>query len=300
MVKKYNVEQIARQFVQITGTEKIKPAVLLMCGDHGIARHGVSAFPQEVTLQMMQGYGNGTAAVNVLAEHAGADVFVTDVGTAFNTTSINIVRQEKVANGTADFTQGAAMTSEQVEKAMAVGRKVAAEVIAKGYNLLITAEMGIGNTTSTAALICAMLGLAAEDTVGRGSGINDERLKKKISVVAHGLANNNPKQGDGLDCLQKLGGFEHAALAGAMLAGMEHCVPTLLDGVNTTAAALCAWGINKKVKNFLFPSHLSAEIGHNFALKKLGLHPVLDLQMRVGEGTGACLLALLMRIALQK
>lgn len=300
MVKKYSVEQIARQFVQITGTEKIKPAVLLMCGDHGIAKHGVSAFPQEVTLQMMQGYGNGTAAANVMAEHAGADVFVVDVGTVFDTTAIKIVRQEKVAKGTADFTQGAAMTEQQVQAAMSVGMKVAADVIAKGYNLLITAEMGIGNTTSTAALLSAMLGLPPEDTVGRGSGINDERLKKKLSVVAQGLAVNKPKQGDGLDCLKKLGGFEHAALVGAMLAGMEHNVPTLLDGVNATAAALCAWGINKKVKNFLLPSHLSAEIGHNLALKKLGLHPVLDMKMRLGEGTGACLLVPLLRIALRK
>ena len=277
-------------------SKKLKPAVLIMCGDHGIAKHGVSAFSQEVTLQMMVGYSKGSAAANVMAEYAGADVFVVDVGTAFATDTLPNVRQAKVANGTNDFTQGAAMSEKNVRAAMSAGMEVVNDCIKKGYNLFITAEMGIGNTTSSAALISSMLGLSATETVGRGSGINDERLKKKIKVVVDGIKINNPVQGDGLDCLRKLGGFEHAALVGAMLGAAEHKLPTVIDGVNATAAALCAWGIDKKITDYLIPSHASTEPGQKQALCAMKLKPFLDAGMHLGEGTGACLLVPLLKL----
>ena len=277
-----------------------KSAVLLMCGDHGIAKHGVSAFSQDVTLQMMVGYSKGVAAANVMARHAGADVFVTDVGTVFATDTLSNVRQEKVAKGTADFTKGPAMSEKDVRAAMAVGMAVVNDCIDKGYNLFVTAEMGIGNTTSSAALISAMLGLPARETVGRGSGINDARLKKKLQVVQDGLKINQPQQGDGLDCLMKLGGLEHAALAGAMLNAATHKLPVVLDGVNATAAALCAWGMNKKVTDYLISSHASAEPGHKESLQAMGLKPILEAGMHLGEGTGACLLVPILRLALKE
>lgn len=295
-----SINDLAEKFYKLTGSKEIKPAVLLMCADHGIAKHGVSAFPQDVTLKMMGGYQEGTAAANIMAAHAGADVFIVDAGTVFDTDNLTAVRQMKVARGTKDFTVGPAMSDREVRAAMAAGMQVVKELADKGYNLFITGEMAIGNTTSTAALISAMLGLSAEQTVGRGSGINDARLAVKRQVVEKGLAVNKPEQQNGLDCLKKLGGFEHAALAGAMLGAAEHHLPTVVDGVNATAAALCACGMDKKVTEYLFASHLSAEPGQMAALKAMGLTPVLDAGMHLGEGTGACLLVPLLRMALKE
>ena len=207
------LEEMVEKYAAMTGTalpDKIKSAMLLMCGDHGIAKYGVSAYPQEVTMQMINGYMRETAGANVMARHAGADVFVIDAGTAFDLSAMPKVHQEKVAWGTEDFTQGPAMTVEQAEKALKVGMKVADECIDKGYNLLVTAEMGIGNTTSTAAIVSAFLGLPPEFTVGRGTGINDERMAIKRKVVADGLAKNQPRLGDAMDILCKVGGYDHA------------------------------------------------------------------------------------------
>ena len=190
-----------------------------MCGDHGICKYGVSAFPQEVTLQMINGYGRGTAGANVMARHAGADIVVVDVGTNFDLNGFSHVRQCKIAWGTEDFTRGPAMTCEQAVAALETGMRMADEAIDGGCNLLETGEMGIANTTSTAAIAAGFLDLPAELTVGRGSGINDERLKIKTEVVRRGLEVNKPKPGDGLDVLCKVGGYDHAGLAGMMLAG---------------------------------------------------------------------------------
>lgn len=293
------ITDLGRKFVNITGTDKISAAMLLMCGDHGIAKHNISAFKQEVTLQMMQGYNSGTAAANVLASYVGADIFVVDVGTLFDTDGLDNIRSMKVEKGTNDFSCGPAMSLEQVKKAISVGVKVTEDVIAKGYNVLITAEMGIGNTTSSSALISAMLEINPHETVGRGSGIDDKRLMKKIDLVFKGLRVNNPKIGDGLDCLRKLGGFEHAALVGAIMACKDHHVAIILDGINASAAALCAYGIDKNIVNYLFASHLSVEPSHSIVLNALGLYPSIHADMRLGEGTGACLFLPILRKAVQ-
>jgi nicotinate-nucleotide--dimethylbenzimidazole phosphoribosyltransferase len=272
--------------------------MLLMCGDHGIAKYGVSAYPPEVTIQMINGYMRGTAGANVMARYANTDLFVVDIGVNADLSHFEGVRNEKVAFGTEDFTKGPAMTKEQAVKALQVGIKVADECIDKGYNLLVTAEMGIGNTTSTAAIASAMLKLSPELTVGRGTGINDERLQIKRRVVAEGLAVNAPIADDALDVLCKLGGYDHAGLAGMILGGARRGIPTMIDGVNATAAAMLAWGIYPECADYMLCSHLSEEIAHRRMLSQLNLHPVVDAGMRLGEGTGASLAVVVLQTAL--
>ena len=278
--------------------EKIKTAMVLMCGDHGIAKYGVSAYPQEVTLQMINGYMRETAGANVMARHAGTDIFVVDAGTVFDLSHLPKVRQCKVAWGTEDFTQGSAMTHEQAEAAIKVGMKIANECIDNGYNLLETAEMGIGNTTSTSAIVSAFTGLDPELTVGRGSGINDERMKVKRQVVIDGLAKNKPKLGDAMDVLCKVGGYDHAGLAGVIIGGAMRRVPTMIDGVNATAAALLAYGLYPECAKYMLVSHLSSDISHKKMLEILNLKPIVDAGMRLGEGTGANLAVVVLQSAI--
>lgn len=296
-----DLEKMVVKYAALTGkkpVEKLKTAMLLMCGDHGIAKYGVSAFPPEVTIQMIHGYINGSAGANVMARHAKADIFITDVGVNADLTALKPVINCKVARGTNDFTKGAAMTQEQAISAIRAGMKVANACIDQGYNLLATAEMGIGNTTSTAAIASAILGLPPELTVGRGSGINDERMLIKRNVVAEGLRVNKPEPQDSLDVLSKVGGYDHAGLAGMILAGAQRGVPTMVDGVNATAAALIAYGINPDCAKYMFCSHLSEEISHGKMLDMLKLQPIVDAGMRLGEGTGASLAIVILQMAL--
>ena len=280
------------------GIRGVKPVMLLMCGDHGICKYGVSAFPQEVTLQMINGYGRGTAGANVMARHAGADIIVVDVGTNFDLQAFPHVRQCKIAWGTEDFTQGPAMTKEQAIAALETGMRIADEAIDHGCNLLETGEMGIANTTSTAAIAAGFLDLPAELTTGRGSGINDERMKIKTEVVRRGLEVNKPKPGDGMDVLCKVGGYDHAGLAGMILAGAARHVPTMVDGVNATAAALIAYGISPNCAKYMLCSHLSSDVSAKKMLEVLGLKPIVHAGMRLGEGTGASLAISILRSAL--
>ena len=296
-----DIEKIVAKYGAMIGNELpnvLKPAMLLMCGDHGIAKYGVSAYQPEVTIQMINGYMRGTAGANVMARYANTDLFVVDIGVNADLSHFEGVRNEKVAFGTEDFTKGPAMTKEQAVKALQVGIKVADECIDKGYNLLVTAEMGIGNTTSTAAIASAMLKLSPELTVGRGTGINDERLQIKRRVVAEGLAVNAPIADDALDVLCKLGGYDHAGLAGMILGGARRGIPTMIDGVNATAAAMLAWGIYPECADYMLCSHLSEEIAHRRMLSQLNLHPIVDAGMRLGEGTGASLAVVVLQTAL--
>ena len=296
-----NVEKMVAKYGAMLGTvfpNTLKPAMLLMCGDHGIAKYGVSAYPPEVTIQMINGYMRGTAGANVMARHANTDLFVVDVGVNADLSHLKAVRNEKVAWGTEDFTKGPAMTKEQAIKGLQAGIKVADECIDKGYNLLVTAEMGIGNTTSTAAIASAMLKLEPELTVGRGTGINDERMQIKRRVVAEGLAANKPVSNDALDVLCKLGGYDHAGLAGMIIGGARRHIPTMIDGVNATAAARIAWGLYPECSDYMLCSHLSEEIAHKKMLSQLNLHPIVDAGMRLGEGTGASLAIVVLEMAL--
>lgn len=295
------LEEMVAQFAGMTGgklPEKLKSAMVLMCGDHGIAKYGVSAYPQEVTRQMINGYMRGTAGATVLARHAQADVFVCDAGTAFDLSDLPKVYQKKVAWGTNDFTQGPAMTREQAEAGLKVGMEMADLCIDHGYNLLYTGEMGIGNTTSTSAIVSAYLGVDPLLTVGRGSGINDERMKIKRQVVIDGLAKNKPVQGDAMDVLCKVGGYDHAGLAGVIIGAARRRVPVMVDGVNATAAALLAYGLYPECRDYMLCSHLSSDISHKKMLEILQLLPIVDAGMRLGEGTGASLAIVILQAAL--
>ena len=295
------LEEMVVKFAGMTGKplpEKLKSAMVLMCGDHGIAKYGVSAYPQEVTRQMINGYMRGTAGATVLARHAKADVFVCDVGTAFDLSDLPKVYQKKVAWGTNDFTQGPAMTREQAEAALQVGMDMADLCIDQGYNLLYTGEMGIGNTTSTSAIASAFMGLDPLLTVGRGSGINDERMKIKRQVVIDGLAKNEPKLGDAMDILCKVGGYDHAGLAGVIIGAARRRVPTMVDGVNATAAALLAYGLYPECRDYMLCSHLSSDISHKKMLEIMQLFPIVDAGMRLGEGTGASLAIVVLQAAI--
>lgn len=295
------LEEMVAQFAGMTGgklPEKLKSAMVLMCGDHGIAKYGVSAYPQEVTRQMINGYMRGTAGATVLARHAQADVFVCDAGTAFDLSDLPKVYQKKVAWGTNDFTQGPAMTREQAEAGLRVGMEMADLCIDQGYNLLYTGEMGIGNTTSTSAIVSAYLGVDPLLTVGRGSGINDERMKIKRQVVIDGLAKNKPVQGDAMDVLCKVGGYDHAGLAGVIIGAARRRVPVMVDGVNATAAALLAYGLYPECRDYMLCSHLSSDISHKKMLEILQLLPIVDAGMRLGEGTGASLAIVILQAAL--
>lgn len=278
--------------------ESFKSAMLLMCGDHGIARYGVSAFPQEVTVQMIRSYVRGTAGANVMCRQAETDIVVADIGVAADLSSLPSVHGLKVAWGTNDFTQGPAMSREQALAGIEAGSRLAEECIAQGYNLLATGEMGIGNTTSTAAIAAAYFGLPVECTVGRGSGINDKRMAVKRRVVTDGLAKNRPDPQDALDILAKVGGYDHAGIVGMILGAARHRVPVVIDGVNATAAALLAYGICPGTADYMLCSHLSVEAAHDRMLATLGLTPILDAGMHLGEGTGACLVIALLRSAL--
>ena len=294
------LEEMVEQYAAMTGgvPEKLRSAMVLMCGDHGIAKYGVSAYPQEVTRQMINGYKRGTAGATVLARHAKADVFVCDVGTAFDLSDIDNVYQRKVAWGTEDFTQGPAMTKEQAEAALQVGMDMADMCIDKGYNLLYTGEMGIGNTTATAAIASAFLGLDPQLTVGRGSGINDERMRIKRQVVIDGLAKNQPRKGDAMDILCKVGGYDHAGLAGVIIGAARRRVPTMVDGVNATAAALLAYGLYPECRDYMLCSHLSSDISAKAMLELMRLEPIVDAGLRLGEGTGASLAIVVLQSAM--
>ena len=294
------LEEMVEQYAAMTGgvPEKLRSAMVLMCGDHGIAKYGVSAYPQEVTRQMINGYKRGTAGATVLARHAKADVFVCDVGTAFDLSDIDNVYQRKVAWGTEDFTQGPAITKEQAEAALQVGMDMADMCIDKGYNLLYTGEMGIGNTTATAAIASAFLGLDPQLTVGRGSGINDERMRIKRQVVIDGLAKNQPRRGDAMDILCKVGGYDHAGLAGVIIGAARRRVPTMVDGVNATAAALLAYGLYPECRDYMLCSHLSSDISAKAMLELMRLEPIVDAGLRLGEGTGASLAIVVLQSAM--
>ncbi|WP_293728969.1 nicotinate-nucleotide--dimethylbenzimidazole phosphoribosyltransferase [uncultured Phascolarctobacterium sp.] len=295
------LEEMVEQYAAMTAKElpeKLRSAMVLMCGDHGIAKYGVSAYPQEVTRQMINGYMRETAGASVLARHAKADVYVCDAGTAFDLSDLDRVYHKKVAWGTNDFTQGPAMTRQQAEAALQVGIEMAELCIDKGYNLLYTGEMGIGNTTSTAAIASAFMGLDPLLTVGRGSGINDDRMKIKRQVVIDGLAKNKPVQGDAMDVLCKVGGYDHAGLAGVIIGAARRRVPTMVDGVNATAAALLAYGLYPESRNYMLCSHLSSDISHKKMLEIMHLTPIVDAGMRLGEGTGASLAIVVLQAAI--
>ncbi len=273
----------------ITPTVKRK-LILVMAADHGVAATGVSRFGQEVTVQMVQSYFAGVAGCNVLARQAGAKIAVVDMGIAGELTGVaaDLVIKRKVARGTADFTRGPAMTREQAIQALEAGIEVT-RAFADEVDLFGTAEMGIGNTTSSSAIVAALCRLSAAAATGRGSGLNDEQMERKIAIVEQGLAVNQPAADDPLDVLAKVGGFEIAGIAGQILGAAALRKPIVVDGFISTAGALVAAKLAPACTDFMITSHRSMERGHLAALAELGKEPLLDLNFRLGEGTGAAM-----------
>ena len=270
--------------------------VITMAGDHGVAAQGVSKFPQEVTPQMVANFARGGAAINVLARHVGARLTVVDMGVACPEMDLQVADTldgrfltRKIATGTADISQGPAMTRAQAVAALETGIEIFTQERERGLDAVGTGDMGIANTTPSAVIGCAMLGARPELLVNRGTGIDDAALANKVRVVQRALDVNQPDPRDPLGVLAKVGGFEIGGIAGVILAACAQRVPVVVDGFISTSAAVLASALHPQVKHFLFAGHQSAVAGHRRMLTYLGLKPMLDLSMRLGEGTGAAL-----------
>ncbi|MHA6531104.1 nicotinate-nucleotide--dimethylbenzimidazole phosphoribosyltransferase [Paenibacillus sp. BAC0078] len=285
------LEALAIRLAGISGSEKPsygKRTVVVMAADHGVCCEGVSAFPQEVTVQMAYNFLSGGAAVNVLARQGGASVQFVDIGINAELEHPDLINR-KVRRGTDNMAVGPAMSREEAVQAILVGVDVAREAVKNGTEIFITGEMGIGNTTASAAVLCALEGISPEAAVGSGTGINNERLRHKIEVVERTLRVNTPDPADPIDVLSKVGGLEIAGLAGLILGAAEARVPVILDGFISGAAALLAKALAPESVNYMIASHVSDEQGHKLMLDKLGLEALLDLGLRLGEGTGGAL-----------
>ena len=264
--------------------------VFTLAADHGVATEGVSAYPREVTAQMVLNFLAGGAAVNVLARLVGARVVVADLGVDANLPNHPQLRSLKVRRGTASITQGPAMSVEDAQKAIDHGRQLVLDEIEHGLDVALTGDMGIGNTTASAALICALTGLDPQDVVGRGTGVDDAGLERKRDAVRAALDINAELIARGpLDALAAVGGLEIAGLAGVIIEAASHRKPVVIDGFISGAAALAAARITPGTTGYMIASHRSQELGHAAALRQLGLKPLFDLDLRLGEGTGALL-----------
>lgn len=286
------LEELSLQVAAIQSTERPAVrgrAVIVAAGDHGVVAQGVTGYPQEVTAQMVLNFLAGGAAVSVMARQEGIRLVIVDAGVATPLPAHPDLRVMRAGPGTADMTQGAAMSREQAEACVLAGVALAREAAEGGADLIGTGDMGIGNTTASSAITAALTGLTPYETTGRGTGRSDEELSRKVGVVEQALATNNPDPSDGLDVLAKVGGFEIGVLAGVALGGAAAGRVVVLDGFISGAAALVAHRLCPAVGDFLVASHLSAEAGHRAVLSHLGLRPLLDLGMRLGEGTGAVL-----------
>ena len=271
-----------------------RKAVLVMAGDHGVVDAGVSAYPQEVTGAMVQTFLAGGAGINAISRHVNAEVFVVDMGIIADLSGLEMPGSDhlvthKIAPGTADFTRGPAMTLEQAEKSIVLGFQEASQLFQNGVDILGTGDMGIGNTTPSAAIGAVLCETGLDKMVGRGTGVDDEGLERKRNAVSKAIALNQPVVEDGLDVLAKVGGFEIGGIAGCVLAGAFHSRPVVIDGFISTAGALIATALCPDVLDYIFAGHCSEESGHRFMLKHLNLEPLLDLGMRLGEGTGGAL-----------
>ena len=295
------LEEVAAHYLAITGNAavpRLDPVVFTLTADHGVTIEGVSAYPQSVTAQMVKNFIHGGAGVNVLARHAGASVCVVDMGVAEDLGAYAGLLNHKIAYGTRNFVREPAMSREQALQSIQIGMNLAKAACADGKNLIAVGEMGIGNTTSSAAIVSVLTGQSVERVTGRGTGVDDQHLKRKISVIEQALHLHHPSSSDAIEVLTTVGGFEIGGMAGLMLGAAASHVPVVLDGFITGASALLAVTLEPRCREYLFASHLSQEPGHRFVLDHLRLEPLFDLRMRLGEGTGACLAVTLIDAAL--
>lgn len=286
------LEEIVKQYVAIV--ENLKPQIrkkiiYVFAADHGVVTEGVSAYAQEVTAQMVYNFLGGGAGINVLARHIGAKVVVVDIGVDHDFSDIPDLVNLKVARGTRNIAAGPAMTRAEAEQAISFGLDMADLAQKEKADLVGTGDMGIGNTTPSSAILAALTGLSAEKVTYRGTGIDDHSLQRKIQVVQKALMVNRPDAQDPLDVLAKVGGLEIAGIAGLIIGCAFHRIPIVVDGFISTAGAMIACALNPLIKKYIFAAHESAEIGHRFMWKELEAQPILNLSLRLGEGTGAAL-----------
>jgi len=294
------LEEISMQLAGITGNsmpQVREKVVVIMAGDHGVVEEGVSAYPQEVTAQMVLNFLRGGAAISVLARQAGARIRTVDMGIAADIPLEPGLQVRKIGHGTRNLAMGPAMSREQALESVLTGADLIEDEIRAGADLIATGDMGIGNTTAAAAVAAALTGRSAEELAGRGTGIDDDGLGRKVSAIRRGLDVNRPDARDGLDVLSKVGGFEIGGLAGVILGAAAHRRPVVIDGYISTAAAMIAVSLTPAARDYLIAAHVSAERGHRTMLEWLHLEPLLNLNMRLGEGTGAALAMMLVEAA---
>ena len=287
------LEDFAKRVAGISGTlsPTVKRKVIfVMAGDHGVAEEGVSAYPQEVTFQMVYNFIQGGAAINVLARHIGAKIVVVDMGVAKDFPSGKGIVVKKISYGTKNIAKGPAMSKVEAERAIMAGIEVFEDELSKkGIDIIGLGEMGIANTTSSSAIVACLTKSKVEDVTGRGTGIDESQLKNKIRVIKQAIEVNRPDPEDALNVLSKIGGFEIGGLVGCILAAASHRVPIVIDGFISCVSALIAIKLAPLAKDYIFTSHNSVEKGHKIALKYIEKVPMFDLGMRLGEGTGAAL-----------
>ncbi len=286
------LEQIARKIVGITGSlnPSMKNKVIItMAADHGVVNEGVSAYPQEVTAQMVYNFLSGGAAINVLARHVGARVRVADVGVNHDFDSVCDLWHKKIGYGTANMLKGPAMTRNQALQSIHAGIQMVEKMVPEGCEIIGTGDMGIGNTTASSAIAALLCEADVRAVTGRGTGVDDQGLEKKIAVIQKAIQKNRPDKNNGLDVLGKVGGFEIGAIAGLILGAAMHRIPVVIDGFISGAGALIAQSVASQSTQYMLASHCSVEIGHTRILQKLKLAPMFDFDMRLGEGTGAAL-----------
>jgi nicotinate-nucleotide--dimethylbenzimidazole phosphoribosyltransferase len=286
------LEEFARRLVAIT--ENKNPALdrkvmFTFAGDHGIVDEGVSAYPREVTAQMVFNFLRGGAGINVLARHAGAEVVVVDIGVAHDFGEAEGLMGMKVMKGTRNFAKGPAMTREEAVACIETGIELANGYAKKGYKMFGTGDMGIGNTTPSSAIVAAITGRPVSEVTGKGTGISDETLQRKITVIENALRLNRPNGKDAIDVLSKVGGAEIGGIAGLILGAAANRIPVVIDGFISTAGALIAYTLEPACRDYMFAAHNSVEKGHRVMLETMELAPILDLGLRLGEGTGAAL-----------
>jgi len=294
------LEKIAIKLCALQGSLNPTAAniyIAVFAGDHGVAEEGVSAYPQSVTAEMIKNFAEGGAAISVLAHHLNAPFSVVNMGTVGDVPPIIGIKPVSIARGTQNFCKSAAMTEVQLKQSFETGKEVVNEAVAKGLDLFIGGDMGIANTTSASAIICALTNAPPKEVVGPGTGVDEKGILTKIDIVERALVLHAEAMKNAYHVLRCVGGFEIVALAGAYIACAQKGIPVLVDGFITTAAALAAVEINPSIQPWLIVSHKSAEPAHEFVLNKLEAEPILDLDMRLGEASGAAMAVPIIRLA---
>ncbi|MFI5295389.1 MAG: nicotinate-nucleotide--dimethylbenzimidazole phosphoribosyltransferase [Thermodesulfovibrionales bacterium] len=296
------LEEFARRLVAITENRKPsldKKVIFTLAGDHGVVAEGVSAYPKEVTPQMVFNFLRGGAGINVLARHAGSEIVVVDIGVDHDFGEVEGLLNMKVMKGTRNFAKGPAMTRDEAMKCVESGIELANGYAKKGYRIIGTGDMGIGNTTPSSAIASVLTGAPVSEVTGKGTGISDEALLRKIKVIEDAIRLNKPDPKDAIDVLSKVGGTEIGGIAGVILGAASNRIPVIIDGFISTAGALVAYTIEPAVGDYMFAAHNSVEKGHRVMLERMGLTPIVDLGLRLGEGTGAALAMLMIEAGLK-